>query len=415
MRENGLGLDERIVVTGIGLVTSIGLGRECFWDSLMQGRSGVSVVESQVTAAFSVHRGAEVKGFGHQKYFLRTDPATMGRASHLAIAAARMALEDAGLDSADVDQERAGIAIGTTMGEQQEIEEFDEWQLRGKACLSSRALTKRYPCHLIAGHLASEFQFSGSSISIPGACAAGNHAIAYAYDAIRFGRADVMLAGGTEPFSRMIFTGFARLGAIAPELCQPFDRGRKGMIPGEGAGMLVLEPLAGALKRGARIFAEVAGYGLSCDAHHITGSHPEGKGAARAMEKALVNSGLRPADVSYISAHGTGTKTNDRLETVAIKRAFKDDAYQIPVSSIKSMLGHTMGAASAIEAAACALSVFYDRIPPTINLQEADPECDLDYVPNLAREHTVNVAVNNAYGFGGNNASLVLTKCEGIP
>jgi len=174
--------------------------------------------------------------------------------------------------------------------------------------------------------------------------------------------------------------------------------------------LLVLEPLDTAAKRGARVFAEITGYGLSCDAHHITASHPEGKGAAAAMEKALASSRVGVQDINYISAHGTGTKTNDRLETIAIKRVFKDAAYGIPVSSIKSMLGHTMGAASAIEAAACALAVFYDRIPPTINLQEGDPECDLDYVPHVAREHTVRAAINNAYGFGGNNASLVLAK-----
>jgi 3-oxoacyl-[acyl-carrier-protein] synthase II len=182
------------------------------------------------------------------------------------------------------------------------------------------------------------------------------------------------------------------------------------MVPGEGAGVLVLEPLAKAIERGARIYAEIAGYGLSCDAHHMTAAHPQGAGAARAMDKALSESRLNFEDVSYISAHGTGTLTNDRLETIAVTRVFKDAAHSIPISSIKSMLGHTMGAASAIEAAVCALAVFYDRIPPTIHLEEPDPECDLDYVPSFAREHRVNVAMNNAYAFGGNNASLILRK-----
>ncbi|HZG51790.1 MAG TPA: beta-ketoacyl-[acyl-carrier-protein] synthase family protein, partial [Pyrinomonadaceae bacterium] len=209
---------------------------------------------------------------------------------------------------------------------------------------------------------------------------------------------------------RITYTGFARLGAVAPEICQPFDRNRKGMIPGEGAGVLVLEPLKRAVARGAHIYAEVAGYGLSCDAHHMTAAHPEGDGAARAMRQALEESGTRPEEVSYISAHGTGTLTNDRLETIAVKSLFKEHAYRVPMSSVKSMLGHTMGAASAIEAAVCALAVHDDRIPPTINLDAADPECDLDYVPNHARAHTVNVAMNNAYAFGGNNASLVLRK-----
>jgi 3-oxoacyl-[acyl-carrier-protein] synthase II len=193
-------------------------------------------------------------------------------------------------------------------------------------------------------------------------------------------------------------------------MCQPFDRNRKGMVPGEGAGILVLEPLERAIARGARIYAEVAGYGLSCDAHHMTTAHP--LGAARAMEKALNESCVKPEQVSYISAHGTGTPTNDRIETLAVKRVFKDAAYRTPISSIKSMLGHTMGAASALEAAVCALAIFHGQVPPTMNLEEPDPECDLDYVPNYARECEVNVAMNNAYAFGGNNASLILRKIE---
>jgi 3-oxoacyl-[acyl-carrier-protein] synthase II len=412
MKKNGISAQRRVVVTGIGLVTSIGVGREQFWNNLLEGRSGISPVESHDTSPFSVHNGAEVKGFIAEAYVTRLDPAKIGRASQLAIAAARLAVEDAGIDTAELDSERSGVAVGTTMGEQQEMEQFDEWNINGKPCEASHSFMLRYPCHVIAGHVASEFRLAGVNMSMPGACAAGNHAIAYAYDAIQSGEADFMLAGGAESFSRIFFMGFARLGAIAPEICQPFDRLRKGMIPGEGAALLALEPLSRALKRGARVFAEITAYGLSCDAHHITGSHPEGKGAAAAMEKALANGRLGLEDVSYISAHGTGTKTNDRLETIAIKRVFRDTAYRIPVSSIKSMLGHTMGAASAIEAAACALAVFYDRIPPTINLHQKDPECDLDYVPNLAREHKVRVALNNAYGFGGNNASLVLAKCE---
>jgi len=271
---------------------------------------------------------------------------------------------------------------------------------------------QRYPCHVIAAHVASELQFAGVNTMIPTACAAGNYAIAHALDVMRAGRADLMLAGGSDAFSRITFTGFARLGAVAPEICQPFDRFRKGMIPGEGAGVLVLEPLDRARRRGARIYAEVAGYGLSCDAHHMTAAHPEGAGAERAMRNALADSRTNPQDVDYISAHGTGTPTNDRLETIAVKCLFKDQAYRIPISSIKSMIGHTMGAASAIEAAVCALAVFNERIPPTINLNDPDPECDLDYVPKFARELRINVAMNNAYAFGGNNASLILRKRE---
>jgi 3-oxoacyl-[acyl-carrier-protein] synthase II len=245
---------------------------------------------------------------------------------------------------------------------------------------------------------------------IPTACAAGNYAIAHAFDTLRLNRAELMLAGGADCFSRITYTGFARLGAIAPERCQPFDRDRQGMIPGEGAGVLVLEPLERAQARGARIYAEVAGCGLSCDAHHMTAAHPEGDGAVRAMRQALAQSGLEPEQVSYISAHGTGTGTNDRLETIAAKRIFGTAAHRIPMSSIKSMIGHTMGAASAIEAAVCALAITHDLVPPTMNLETPDPVCDLDYVPNAYREHRVETAMSNAYAFGGNNASLLLKK-----
>jgi 3-oxoacyl-[acyl-carrier-protein] synthase II len=337
----------------------------------------------------------------------------MGRASQFATAAARLAIADAQLDVSTLDPERAGVSMGTTSGEPHEIERFDDHVVAATLDRIGPEFITSYPCHVIPACVAGEVGFAGVNMTIPTACAAGNYAIAYACDVLRAGRADVMLAGGADAFSRITYTGFARLGAIAPDICRPFDRNRKGMIPGEGAAVLVLEPLAQALARGARIYAEVAGYGLSCDAHHITAAHPEGQGAARAMEKALAHCGMQPDQISYISAHGTGTPTNDQRETVAVKRVFKEAAYRTPISSIKSMLGHTMGAASAIEAAACALAIFSDRIPPTMHLEEPDPECDLDYVPNAAREHTVHIAMNNAYAFGGNNSSVILKKCEG--
>jgi 3-oxoacyl-[acyl-carrier-protein] synthase II len=245
---------------------------------------------------------------------------------------------------------------------------------------------------------------------IPTACAAGNYAIGYAFDWLRAGRADLMLAGGADAFSRITYMGFARLGAIAPERCQPFDRNRKGMVPGEGAAVLVLEPLEAAQRRGAIIYAEILGYGISCDSHHMTAAHPEGDGAIRAMAAALAESGLNREDVDYISAHGTGTPTNDRVESIAARRLFGELADRIPMSSIKSMIGHTMGAASAIEAACCSLALHTGVIPPTINYEERDPECDLDYVPNEARKTDPKVVLNNAYAFGGNNACLCLAR-----
>jgi 3-oxoacyl-[acyl-carrier-protein] synthase II len=247
---------------------------------------------------------------------------------------------------------------------------------------------------------------------IPTACAAGNYAIGYGFDLIRTGRTDLMLAGGADPFSRITYMGFARLGAIAPQRCQPFDKNRQGMVPGEGAAVLVLEPLENAKARGAKIYAEVLGYGVSCDSHHMTAAHPQGDGAMRAMAMAIRESGVTINDIEYISAHGTGTPTNDRVESLAVRRLFGAHADKVPMSSIKSMIGHTMGAASAIEAVACALAIDTGVAPPTINYEEPDPECDLDYVPNQARRINPRVVLNNAYAFGGNNASLCMARYE---
>jgi 3-oxoacyl-[acyl-carrier-protein] synthase II len=405
-------MDPRIAVTGLGLVTPIGSGRDEVWNGLLAGRSGFAPVESFDTRAFNVHLGAEVRGFDPAPYVERLAAGSLGRASKLAIAAARMALADAAIDLADGawDAERAGVAMGTTSGEPLEVEKLDDRYLADELAQVGPEFLRLYPCHLIAAHVGQELGFAGINTMIPAACAAGNYALAQALDTLRSGRADLMLAGGADAFSRITYTGFSRLGAIAPERCQPFDRNRKGMIPGEGAAVLVLEPFARARARGARIYAELAGYGLSCDAHHMTAAHPEGDGAARAMERALADAGARPEEVSYISAHGTGTPTNDRLEIVAVKRVFGAAAPRIPMSSIKSMIGHTMGAASAIEAAVCALAVAEDRVPPTMNLEE--PEDDLDYVPNAMRELPVHLAMNNAYAFGGNNASVIFRKVE---
>ena len=240
------------------------------------------------------------------------------------------------------------------------------------------------------------------------ACAAGNYAISYGYDLIRSGRADIVIAGASDPISRIEFTGFNQFSAVAPEKCQPFDKNRKGMMLAEGAGILVLESIENALRRKAHIYAEILGYGLSCDAYHMTNASAEG--IAECMRKALKESDITKEDVDYISAHGTGTKANDRNECAAIREVFGSRYKEVPISSIKSMLGHTMGAASAIEAITCALVVKNDIIPPTINFETPDPLCDIDCVPNQARKHKVNIAMNNSYAFGGNNASLVLRK-----
>ena len=406
-------MTRRVVVTGIGLVTSIGSTIDSFWSALLAGRSGIRKVTSFDTKDYSVHIGAEVPDFSFEGVASAVDLRTLGRASQFAIVAASRALADAGLDARALDPTRVGVSMGTTSGEPREVESFTDTYLAGDLGAIGSELATRYPCGSIPGSMAAALGFAGPNTMIPTACAAGNYAAANAMECLRAGAADVMLAGGSDSFSRITYTGFARLGAIAPERCQPFDLNRKGMVPGEGAAVLVLEPADHAERRGARVYAELVGYGLTCDAHHMTASHPEGEGAARAMRLALEDARLRPEDVSYISAHGTGTPTNDRFETLAVKKVFGEAAYRVPVSSVKSMLGHTMGAASAIETAICALAVDHGRIPPTINYETPDVACDLDYVPNHARELQVDVAMNNAYAFGGNNASLILRRYQG--
>lgn len=399
---------KRVAITGVGVVSSIGAGKEEFWRSLLAGRSGVGRVRSFDTSTLPVHIGAEIPHFRAERYLRRLRPHCMGRTSQLAIAAARLALDDSNADLALCDRSRAGVVMGTTSGEPQFIARYNDCLADGGENAIPAEIYPRYPCHVIPGHMAMEFDLGGPNLMIPTACAAGNHAIGYGFDLIRADRADIMLCGAADSFSRIVYVGFARLGAIAPERCQPFDRNRKGVIPGEGAAVLVLESLDAARLRGARIYAEVLGYGLSCDAHHMTASHPKGDGIVRAMAAAVKESGITPEDIDYISAHGTGTATNDRTEAVALHEFLGERAGGVPASSIKSMIGHTMGAASAIEAAACALALETGWIPPTINFEEPDPDCALDCVPNLARKTDPAIVLNNAYAFGGNNACLCL-------
>lgn len=403
-------MNRAVAVTGLGVVTPLGIGWQAFWEGLLAGRCATGPVRAFDASSYGVNRGAEVTDFHAQDHLRRLAPESIGRAAQMGAAAARLALADAGLEASAWDPDRAGVAMGTTSGEPAEIERLDDAWVADRRESADARFVARYPCHTIAINVAAELGMRGPNAMIPTACAAGNYAVAWATDQLRWGRADVMLAGGADIFSRITYAGFARLGAISPDLCRPFDRGRKGMIPGEGAGVLVLEPLDAARSRGARIYAEVAGYGLSCDAHHMTGAHPQGDGAVRAMEMALAAANARPEDVDYISAHGTGTPTNDQVEAIAIARLFGDGAP--PVSSIKSMIGHTMGAASALESVACALAVHQGKVPPTANFEAADDGCRLDFVPNVSRERRVRLAMNNAYAFGGNNASVLLREVE---
>ncbi len=404
--------DKRIVITGVGVISPIGCQKEVFWDALTSGVSGASEVKSFDTSDFKVHNGCEVKDFKYEDY-INNGSRKVGKGSQFAIAATKLALDDSKIDVKNVDLERVGVSIGTTAGEIQILERVNQLRYEKGDDSVDTDLFLKHPCNNIPSNIAIEFGFEGPNTIIPTACAAGNYAIGYACDLIRLGRADIMLAGGTDPFSKVAYVGFSKLNAIAPELCQPFDKNRKGMLIGEGAGMLVLESMEDALARNANIYAEILGYGLSCDGYHITIPHPEGNGVVSAMRKALKDVNIKPEEVQHISAHGTGTVANDKAETISIKKVFGEHSKRLAVISIKSMIGHTMGAASAIEAIACALAVKEDIVPPTINYETKDPECDLDFVPNVKREMQVNIALNNAYAFGGNNSCLVLKKFTG--
>ncbi len=406
-------MEKRIVITGIGVISPIGCEKDMFWDALTSGESGVSDVKSFDTSVFKVHRGCEVKDFNFDDYTTEGSRRDIGKGSQFAVAASKLAIEDSNIGLNNIDPERAGVSIGTTAGEIQILEKVNYLRHEKGEENVDPSLFLKHPCVNMPSNISIEFGFKGPSTIIPTACAAGNYAIGYACDLIKLGRADIMLAGGSDPFSKVAFVGFSRLNAIAPKLCQPFDKNRKGLLVGEGAGMLVLESLEDALSRNANIYAEILGYGLSCDGYHITIPHPEGKGIKSAMEKALKSAKIKPEDVQHISAHGTGTVANDKAETISIKKVFGEHSKNLAISSIKSMLGHTMGAASAIEAIACALTIKNGVVPPTINYETKDPECDLDFVPNVKREMQVDIAMNNAYAFGGNNSSLILKKYTG--
>src|ERR1043165_7337880 len=400
-------MKRRVVVTGIGIVSPIGIGKEAFWQGLMSGKNGMSDIDLFDTSEFPCRRGGQIRDFVPSQFLRAESIGRLSAATQFAVAAAGRAVEVARLNG-HMKPERASGAMGPTNSEAAVIEKVCEvWVKDGYEQIDPQLIT-RYPGHLIPIHIAMEFGAEGPIVTLPNACSAGNWAIGFGADLIKADEADVVLAGGCDSLARSAFVGFNRTFAMAPEMCQPFDNNRKGLMHGEGAAVLVLESLDHAQRRGAHIYSEVAGYGVSCDTYHITGPDPSGRGAVEATMNALTASGLKPADINYVSAHGTGTKPNDKVETLATKKVFGDLAKRIPISSIKSMIGHSFGAASAIEAAACSLIIEEGMIPPTINYREPDPECDLDYVPNEAREHKVDALLSNAYAFGGNCAVLAL-------
>lgn len=399
----------RVAVTGVGVVSSIGTGPEDYARGLWEGRSGARPIEAFDTTGFAHATGCEVVGFDPEPWLRRVPVEEVGRAAQFAIASARMALDDAGIGEDELRERRGIVSVGTTDGGGDDGERLAASFVHDGPAARDPAAARRVPASRLATGVARDLGLADVEVStIATACAAGNYAIGGGVDAIRTGEADYALCGGADALCRMTFTGFYRLGAVDPERCRPFDVDRRGIHTGEGGAVLLLEPLESARGRGARIYAEVLGYGLNCDAHHQVAPH--GESIARCMELALADAGVAPADVDLISAHGTGTKANDATECGAIHSVFgrASGGALPPAVSVKSMLGHTMGAAGALAAVACALGIDRGFIPPTINHAETDPECAVDCVPNRAVPADLRVAANNAFAFGGNNAVLVL-------
>jgi len=407
----------RAVITGMGVISPVGNNLEEFWNNLIEGNSGIGPVTRFDTTDLPTKVAAEVKNFDPTEWINKKESRHMDRFAQFAVAAAKMAVQDSGLDLEKLDKERAGAVMGCGIGGVITFEEQKEVLMSKGSGRISPFFVPMLISNMAAGHLSIEFGLQGSSMTVATACASATNAIGEALRIIQRGEADVVLCGGTEaPITNLAFSGFCAMKAMSTEkenltqACRPFDKRRTGFVMGEGAGVLVLESLEHALARGARIYAELAGYGSTSDAYHITTPVPGGAGAARAMRLALQDAGISTEDVDYINAHGTGTGPNDATETAAIKTVFASYATKLAISSTKSMTGHLTGAAGAIEAVICAIAIERGAIPPTINYGEPDPECDLDYVPNKARKQEVNVAMSNTFGFGGHNATILLKK-----
>jgi 3-oxoacyl-[acyl-carrier-protein] synthase II len=403
----------RVVVTGVGLVTPLGCGAEKNWRALMEGRSGIGPITRFDTGGFAVKIAGEVKDFDPLLYFDRKEARKLDRFAQYAVAAAQMALEDSGLVVTPDDAGRVGAIVGVGMGGVETVEESHSALLETGPRRISPFFIPRLIANMAPGQIAIRFGCTGVNYAPAGACASGGHAVGEAFRLVRHGYQDAVLCGGAEaPVTPLGVGGFQVMRALStrndePERAsRPFDRGRDGFVIAEGAGLLVVESLESALLRKARIYAEVAGYGANSDAYHITSPAPEGRGAAQCMGLALADGGIDPLEVGYVNAHGTSTPYNDVNETQALKRVFGEHAAHLAVSSTKSMTGHVLGGAGGVEAVYTALSVFHGWLPPTINLEEPDPECDLDYVANRARRSTVRVALSNSFGFGGANACV---------
>lgn len=410
-------MTRRVVITGLAAISPVGIGKEVFWQKLITGQSGITKITRFDVSEYPVQIAGEVKDFDPSLYMDKKETRRMDRFTQFAIAASQMAVADAGFNEENLPKNRTGVIIGSGIGG---IETFED---------SARVLQEKGPNrvspffvpmmigNMAPGQVAINLGVTGPNATVVTACASGTTAIGDSFRRIQCGEADVIIAGGTEAsITPLALAGFCALKALStrneePQKAScPFDARRDGFVMGEGAGIVILESLESAQKRGAHIYAEVLGFGASADAHHITAPAPGGVGAAAAMRAAIASAGLKPEDIDYINAHGTSTDLNDKYETMAIKAVFGEHAKELAISSTKSMTGHLLGAAGGIETVATALAVENDLIPPTINYEVPDPECDLDYVPNVARKKTINYALSNSFGFGGQNASVLIGK-----
>ncbi len=412
-------MSRRVVITGMGVVTAVGNSVADFWEGLLAGRNGVDYISRFDTTEFPTRFGAEIKNLNTDGIIDAREARRMDLFAQYAMVAAHEAVNDSGIDIEKINQEMAGVVVGSgTGGIQSFANEHQKFLEKGPRRISPYFVTQMIS-DIVAGLISIRYGFKGPNYATVSACATSAHAIGDAFRLIKYGDADVMITGGTEAaITEMSIAGFSAMKALSTRnddpkhACRPFDKERDGFVMGEGAGIIVLEELAHAKKRGAKIYAEVLGIGFTGDAYHVTAPAPGGEGAVRAMRRCLKEGGLSPEDVQYINAHGTSTPYNDANETAAIKTVFGDHAYKLNISSTKSMVGHLLGAAGGVELVATALAVYHDIAPPTINYEVPDPECDLNYTPNQPQERKITAAISNAFGFGGHNACLLLGKFE---
>ncbi|ADL07821.1 beta-ketoacyl-ACP synthase II [Thermosediminibacter oceani] len=410
---------QRVVITGLGVISPVGTGKDKFWKSLLEGKSGIDYITRFNCDEFPTKFAGEVKDYNPEEYIEKKELKRLDRFAQFGIGAAKMAIDDAGLDLSSVDATRVGVVLGCGIGGVETWEEQHRVLIEKGLKRVSPFFIPMMISNMAAGQISMFFNLKGPNYTVVTACASSTTAIGEAFRILQRNEADVMITGGTEaPITPLSLAGFSSMKALSTRnedpsrASRPFDKDRDGFVMGEGAGILVMETLEHALKRGARIYAEVLGYGCTADAYHLTQPAPEGEGAKRAMLAAIRDAGIQPEEIDYINAHGTSTPLNDKYETMAIKGVFGEHAYKLLISSTKSMTGHLLGAAGAVEAIASVMTVYTDEVHPTINYENPDPECDLNYVPNTPVKKTINVALSNSMGFGGHNATIIIGKIK---